>query len=369
MFLLLRALFPVLIIGCFFGCGTDEDISREIPVVTIELIQQESKEAWFRLNLTPAPTTDLAVLIESKAWDLYDENQEISYAWFLIPKFTNSHDFKFFIDDSVYWNVKIRTLVGIDLNAYPIEGSEVPAGFTFSQYKVGEASSVTVEPAPPARLLDEWPRSSNFRSIPANATLTFIFDIAPEDITVSHGKVVTDDNVVTVGGPFPIGDIEVELIWNKGRKQEIWYGVFTEPDVDPPKIKEIWAFSQDLHILLWSGLSIENGKVKLLRDFRSDFEFTGLPPNTERIQIDFNERVGIHEKVIGNIDIQTEVGDNLGWEEKVEEFQWRGKLNELTVVRSDGKPLKPETTYVVTGKVTDFANETEIKLTFTTSEK
>ena len=66
---------------------------------------------------------------------------------------------------------------------------------------------------------------------------------------MSHGKAVTDDNVVTVGGPFPIGDIEVELIWNKGRKPEIWYGVIAEPDVEPPKITEVRAFSQGLTIL------------------------------------------------------------------------------------------------------------------------
>ena len=369
MFLLLRALFLVLIIGCLFGCGTDEDISREIPVVTIELIQQESEEIWFRLNLAPAPTTDLAVLIESKAWNLYDENQEIGYAWFLIPQFTNSHDFKFFLDDSVYWNVKIRTLAGIDLNAYPIEGSEVPEDFAFSQYKVGEASSVTVEPAPPAQLaqlLDEWPRSSIFRSIPANATLTFIFDIVPEDITVSHGKVVTDDNVVNVGGPFPIGDIEVELIWNKGRKQEIWYGIITEPDVEPPKITEVRAFSQGLTILVWGRLHIVQDKVKFIHDFREDIQFTGLPPDAEKIHIVFNEAVGIHEEVNGDIDIQTQAGDNIGWKL---EFQLPWKRNEITLGRSGGKLLKPKTTYVVTGKVTDFANETEIKLTFTTGEK
>lgn len=80
----------------------------------------------------------------------------------------------------------------------------------------------------------------------------------------------------------------------------------------------------------------------------------------------FDEAVGIHEEVNGDIDIQTQMGDNIGWEL---EFQLPWKRNRITLGRSDGKPLKPETTYVVTGKFTDFANETEIKLIFTTSEK
>ena len=62
-------------------------------------------------------------------------------------------------------------------------------------------------------------------------------------------------------------------------------------------------------------------------------------------------------------DIQTENGAKLGWRaEKV-----LLKPNSISISLSDGQPLKPQTTYIVRGRVTDLANETEIKLTFTTT--
>ena len=65
----------------------------------------------------------------------------------------------------------------------------------------------------------------------------------------------------------------------------------------------------------------------------------------------------------GTPDIQTEDGTKLGWQ--------AGKVllkaNSIRISRSDGQPLKPQTTYIITGTVTDFVNETEIGLTFTTT--
>lgn len=366
----MRGLFLGLIIGWLFGCGINEDSVSEVPIVTINLIEQKDEEVWLRLNVVPAPTNDLAVLIETEALGIFSEDYEIGYTWLIVPRFANSREVRFSLDSSVPWNVKILSLTGRNLNTYPIEGTEVPMGFVFSQYGLGDISSVTTERTQPAELLVEWPDTSKrlFSSTPANAILTFIFDIAPEDLTVSDGRVVTDGNVVTVEGPFPLGDFSVELSWHRDIEHHTWSDFVTEPDFEPPKIAVVWVFSPNLNILLWSGIGIEQDQIKLLRDFKADFEFTGIPPDTERIQFDFNEEVWFHEQITGLPDIQTENGIRLRWEAKQASL-FEGEIHQITLSLSDGAPLKPQTNYVVVGTVTDLVNETEIKLTFTTTDR
>ena len=65
----------------------------------------------------------------------------------------------------------------------------------------------------------------------------------------------------------------------------------------------------------------------------------------------------------GNIALQTEAGDDIGWIGRVE-----GNRGVLEVVK--GKEIGNETTYVIKGKVFDAAgNETEVSITFTTKGK
>ena len=79
--------------------------------------------------------------------------------------------------------------------------------------------------------------------------------------------------------------------------------------------------------------------------------------NEGRIEITFNEVVS------GNIALQTEGGDDVGWIGKVE-----GTKGILELVK--GKEIGNETTYVIVGKVADAAgNETEVNITFTTMGK
>lgn len=348
MFQLLRILSLMLIIGGILGCGTDEDNPNEIPVVTIALIQQEGEEVWLRLNVDPAPTTELAVLIEIEALGPFSEDYEIRHTWLIVPSFASSREVRFSLDSSVPWKVKILSLTGRNLNTYPIEGTEVPAGFAFSQYGLGDLSSTTTEPASSARLLLDWPRSNGsiFASVPANADLTFIFDNAPRDVTVSQGDITTRDNIVTVNGPFPFGDIVIELGWNRDRQHYTWYNTITEPDFESPKIVEAHVF-------------FNNGWRWTFQDG------WGFSPDANEIRIDFNEKIWFHEQVTGTPDIQTEDGTKLGWRaEKV-----LLKANSIRVFLSDGQPLKPQTTYMIAGTVTDFANETEINLTFTTTHR
>lgn len=350
MFLLMRGLFLGVIIACLFGCTTDEDSSQanEIPVVTIELIDQADDEISFRLSVIPSPISDLAVLIETQALGPYGDNYEIGYTWLMVPRFSNTRNFKFDnLDPSVPWEVRILPLAGRDLNTYPIEGTEVPVGFEFKQYELGGVSSVTTEPTSAAQLLVDWPRSGGgiLSALPANAILTFIFDRVPKDITVSHGNFTTDANRIIVEGFFPLGDIEVELRWNQDRQHYTWYKFITDPDFEPPKIARAQVF--------------HDGWVWTFQDG------WGFSPDANEIRIDFNEKIWFHEQVTGMPDIQTEDGTKLGWRaEKV-----LLKANSIRIYLSDGQPLKPKTTYVVAGTVTDFANDTEIKLTFTTTDR
>ena len=94
---LLRQLTFVPIAVFLVGCGGDEDSSVEIPVVTLEKLQEESEGAWFRLNVTPPPTRDLAVLITSE--NLKSRGEHL-YAWVMIPSFSNAKEFRLSLDES-----------------------------------------------------------------------------------------------------------------------------------------------------------------------------------------------------------------------------------------------------------------------------
>ncbi len=391
MFLLMRGLFLGVIIACLFGCTIDEDSGQtnEIPVVTIELIGQEDGEVSFRLSVIPTPENDLAVLIETQALGPYGDEYEIGYTWLMVPRFSNTRDFKFDLDPSVPWEVRILPLVGKNLNTYPIEGTEVPVGYEFQQYGLGGIPSVSTQ-ASSAQLLVDWPRSdgSLFASLPANAILTFIFDREPEDITVSHGNFITDANRVIVDGFFPPGDIEIELRWNQGRQHYTWYNSITDLDFESPKIVDLQVFDKDGG---WIPipLSAKDGganaipvaipiPIIILDDpnFLDGWEWR-LPVDTGEIRITFSENIWFHEEVTGTPDIQTENGTKLGWlaEKRAAHFdEWSAerldsRSRSFRLLLSDGQPLKPETTYVVAGIVTDFANDTEIKITFTTWDR
>ena len=69
------------------------------------------------------------------------------------------------------------------------------------------------------------------------------------------------------------------------------------------------------------------------------------------------------EGVFGNIALQTEGGDDVGWLGRVE-----GNRAVLELVR--GREIGNETTYVIVGKVSDAAgNSTDVSVTFVTKAK
>ena len=157
-----------------------------------------------------------------------------------------------------------------------------------------------------------------------DGSITLTFDNPPKDVTVSDGVATVSDNTVTIVGPFTPGTLELRITWVDG-SVAFTYTV-AEPDTESPTI---------------TGGTINDGDTDI--------------DSSATIEIEFSEEVS------GNIALQTEDGDDVGWIGTVEG-------NKATLELVKGKELDPETTYVVTGKVEDAAgNETDINITFTTA--
>ena len=151
----------------------------------------------------------------------------------------------------------------------------------------------------------------------------------PEDVTVSDGVATITDNTVTITGPFIPGTLALTITWTDG-SLEFTYTV-AEPDTEAPSI---------------TGGTINNGDTDV---------DTKAINSSALIEVEFSEEVS------GNIALQTEDGDDVGWLGKVE-----GNKAILELVK--GKELDSETTYVIAGKVEDAAgNETDINIAFTTA--
>ena len=162
-----------------------------------------------------------------------------------------------------------------------------------------------------------------------DGSITVTFDNPPEDVTVSEGVATVSDNTVTIAGPFTPGTLELTITWTDG-SVTLTYTV-AEPDTEAPSI---------------TGGTISDGDTEVdLETIHSD----------AKIEIEFSEEVS------GNIALQTEAGDDVGWIGTIEG-------NKATLELVKGKELDPETTYVIAAKVEDAAgNETDINITFTTA--
>ena len=155
-------------------------------------------------------------------------------------------------------------------------------------------------------------------------TITLTFDNPPKDVTVNEGVATITDNTVSITGPFTPGTLKLVVTWADG-SLEFTYEV-AEPDTEAPSIT--------------SG-TISDGAE-------------GVDSSSALIEIVFSEEVS------GNITLQLEGGDDVGWIGKVEG-------NKATLELVKGKELDPETSYVIAGKVEDAAgNETDISITFVT---
>ncbi len=220
-------------------------------------------------------------------------------------------------------DVTVSTGVAMtDGNSVKITGPFTPGALelTITWADGTETLAYTVRPI--AAFTSADPESGVEITTEDNITLTF--DNPPEDVTVSEGTPTTDENTVTIAGPFTTGELELTITWADGT-ETLSYTVI-ELDTEAP--------------------SITSGTV-------SDGD-TDVDANAT-IEIVFSEEVR------GLVTLRTESDDNVGW---ITTFDG----NKVMLTPVAGKELAPETTYVITGKVRDAANNgTELNITFTTA--
>ena len=181
------------------------------------------------------------------------------------------------------------------------------------------------EEAPPANFVSATPPSGE---IAANGGITVTFDNAPADVTVSAGTVTVAGKSATIAGPFTPGPLALTVTWADGT-QALSYTV-TAPDTTAPTV---------------TGGTVKDGD-------------RGVDP--EAINTSASIQIEFSEEVSGNVALQTEGGDDVGWLGKV-------KGNKATLELVKGKEIGNGMTYVIAGKVSDAAgNSTDVRVTFVT---
>lgn len=180
----------------------------------------------------------------------------------------------------------------------------------------------------PVNFVSATPRGGD---IAQKETITVTFDNAPTDVRVTAGAVSVADKTAIITGPFPEGALTLTITWADGT-QTFHYTVASACCAAP---------------------NITGGTVK---DGDTDVDPEVI--NSEgKIEIFFSE------EVTGNIILQTEDGDDVGWIATV-----AGPTGTLALVK--GRELVNATVYVIIGKVsTAEGNEAGIKITFVTKGK
>ena len=167
--------------------------------------------------------------------------------------------------------------------------------------------------------------------VAANGTITVTFDKPPIDVKVSAGTVTVTGKTATIIGPFTPGPLGLTINWAGGTRT-LSYTV-TAPCCAPP------------HIV---GGTVEDGD-------------TDVDPET--INSDGKIVILFSEDIFGNIFLQTEGGDNVGWLGKIE-----GNKGTLELVK--GRELVNETVYVIDCKISDAkGNAIDFEITFVTRGK
>lgn len=191
----------------------------------------------------------------------------------------------------------------------------------------GDDDTVPDKPVP-VNFISASPLSGE---IAVNGTITVTFDNAPGDVIVSTGTVKLAGKTATIAGPFKPGPLALTITWADG----------------------IQALDYTVTGLCCAVPIIIGGTVL---DGDKDVNPEGIN-NDGWIEIIFSE------EVTGNIALQTEGGDDVGWIAKV-----AGIKGTLELVR--GRELVNETVYVIVGKISDVkGNEFDIKITFVTRGK
>lgn len=164
-----------------------------------------------------------------------------------------------------------------------------------------------------------------------NEWITVTFDNAPADVTVSAGTVTVTGRTATIAGPFTPGPLALTLTWADGTHRLIF--TVRGPCCEAPTV---------------TGGTVKDGD-------------TDVDP--ELINSDGKIEIQFSEDVTGDIALQTEGGDDVGWLGKVE-----GSKGILELVK--GRELVNETTYVIAGRIfTIEGNAIDFKITFVTKGK
>ena len=164
-----------------------------------------------------------------------------------------------------------------------------------------------------------------------NEWITVTFDNPPPDLRVNIGVVSGISKTATITGPFTPGLLALTITWTDGI-QKLTY-IVRGPCCAAPNI---------------TGGTVEDGD-------------TDVDP--ELINSDGKIVILFSEEVLGNIALQTEDGDDVGWIGKVEGYK-------ATLELVKGRELVNETVYVIVGKISDVkGNEFGIEITFITRDK
>lgn len=182
---------------------------------------------------------------------------------------------------------------------------------------------------PPAYFVSATPPGG---VIAVNSTITVTFDNPPIDVIASTGTVTVTGKKAAIAGPFPLGPLTLTITWADGT-QALNYTI-TGPDC-------------------CGGIRVAGGTVK---DGDKDVD-------PEALNTDGKIEIELTENGTGNIALQTEGGDDVGWIGKVD-----GTKGTLELVK--GRELSHEMTYVIVAKVSDaIGNEYTFKITFVTKAK
>lgn len=187
------------------------------------------------------------------------------------------------------------------------------------------------EEVPPVVFIEAVPVSGS--TIQPETTITVLFDGIPLDVSATHGTITVIGSRVTITGPFAPGNLILTVFWDWDSDRVTLRYTVIAPDTTAPRV---------------TGGTLRDG----------DIDVDPAPINTDgKIEFIFSE------EVFGNIALQTEAGDDVGWVGKVE-----GTTGTLELVK--GRELANETTYVIAGKVSDAAgNAIDVSITFVTRIK
>lgn len=394
----------LLILGCFLGCGGDDfrdndgsiadselDNDDQIPTITLEKIKTEKLEVgekvWWRLKADPAPKTDLAVAVYGGSWVIIPKSKNDSEV------FSNT----FFSDGEIkIVPLPMVSIVGkglvVDLELLQkylpdesLGGHRIPKDFDFPVYNVGEPAQIVIFVIVKERL--HMAPDGFVLAVEGVEVYRQFEGQQTGDLAVGIGEEI-ELNVVFLdasGAKVHIGEAEeafsleltgydpaiIDIRLSEGEEKQAekehgqedkWqFKVFglkagttginlqllhgDHPDFTAPLPIPINVIVPDVTPPRVTGGTISDGAEDV------DPE----PINADGIEIIFSEDVA------GNIALQTEDGEGVGWIGRVE-----GNRGMLAPVAD--REIGNETTYVIAGKVSDAAgNETEISITFTTA--